>query len=389
MKTCFASLLRLSAAVVMGLFLLLSVVGFTFAQSSAPDAVPVLEGLDPVMLVQGKEVQGDIKITVTRGNFQYLFANEANKATFEKDPARYEIQLNGACARMGPPVTGNPDLFTVYQGHIYILGSGDCKTRFEAAPTRFLEAEGNAKSKIILTPETLKKGNALIEKAVSAMGSASLLDGLTSFQEKSTALQTRQSTDVEVKTDLRIVFPDRIRIDQVMPDYGNPSVVRQVGLVITPGEAFAITPNGTRPMPEAARIDLEHEMQRRPLSILRARSSDSLNAVATGAARVGETDVEQVVVNIEGTSYTVGIDPTNGRLLSLSYRHRGPRGEFGAVTKVFSDFRTVEGVTLPFKVTAIFNDQPWKEQSATVESITINAKADASLFERPKTARTQ
>jgi hypothetical protein len=240
-----------------------------------------------------------------------------------------------------------------------------------------------------LTPETLKKGNALIEKAVSAMGSASLLDGLTSFQEKSTALQTRQSTDVEVKTDLRIVFPDRVRIDQVMPDYDNPSVLRQVALVISPGEAFAITPNGMQAMPEAARIDLEHELQRRPLSILRARRSENFNAVATGTGKVGETDVEQVVVNIEGTSYTVGVDPTNGRLLSLSYRRRGPRGEFGAVSKVFSDFRTVEGVTVPFKVTASFDNQPWKEQSAAVESITINAKADASLFERPKTARTQ
>jgi len=62
------------------------------AQGSSPASetqIP-LEGLDPVMLSQGKEVQGDMKFKVTRGRFQYLFANAENKATFEKDPARYE-----------------------------------------------------------------------------------------------------------------------------------------------------------------------------------------------------------------------------------------------------------------------------------------------------------
>src|SRR5215212_11103837 len=73
------------------------------AQVSSPDTVIVLEGLDPVMLSQGKEVQGDMKYKVTRGQFQYLFASAENKATFEKDPARYEIQLGGHCARMGAP----------------------------------------------------------------------------------------------------------------------------------------------------------------------------------------------------------------------------------------------------------------------------------------------
>ncbi|MDQ2856475.1 MAG: hypothetical protein M3R68_09110, partial [Acidobacteriota bacterium] len=44
----------------------------------------------------------------------------------------------------------------------------------------------------------------------------------------------------------------------------------------------------------------------------------------------------------------------------------------------------VNGVTLPFKITATFNGQPWKEQSATIESITINGKIEPAFFERPK-----
>ena len=72
--------------------------GRTYAQQQPP--LDALEGLDPVLLTQGKEAQGEMNITVTRGQFRYMFANAANKATFEQDPTRYEVQLNGACARM-------------------------------------------------------------------------------------------------------------------------------------------------------------------------------------------------------------------------------------------------------------------------------------------------
>ena len=98
---------------------------------------------------------------------------------------------------------------------------------------------------------------------------------------------------------------------------------------------------------------------------------------------------QQVGVEIEGSSYTLGIDPISGRILSLSYRRRGPGGDFGQLTKVYSDFRSVNGMTLPFKITATFNAQLWKEQSATIESISINGKVDPALFEKPKTARSQ
>ena len=116
-----------------------------FAQDMAA-AEPALEGLDPVQLVQGKEVQGNFKITVTRGRFQYMFANEEDKALFEKDPAHYEIQLNGSCARMGAPVGGNPDLYSVHKGRIYIFGSPQCKKLFDATPEKYLEDDGAAKA---------------------------------------------------------------------------------------------------------------------------------------------------------------------------------------------------------------------------------------------------
>lgn len=381
MKNRFGRQRKSLPTAIVAIVLLLSAVT-TYSQSSARDVAPVLEGLDPVMLVQGKEVQGELKISVTRGKFQYLFANPENKASFEKDPGRYEIQLDGACARMGAPVTGNPDLYTVHQGRIYIFGSEDCKKRFDAAPQNYLETANEAAPKPAATPEAAKKGKALLETAVAAMGGASRIDGLINYQEKSTTVQTRRQGDVEVKTSLTVVFPDRIRFEQEVPDWNDASKVRQVTMVISAGEVFGIMGGVARQLPDSARIGQEKEINRSPLSILRARKN--LNPAVIGSGKIGETRVEQVAIEIDHASYTLGIDPATGRILSLSAWRRGPEGNFGQFIQTFSDFRAVDGLTLPFKLTGTFNSQPWKEQSPTVETLVVNGKFDPALFEKPK-----
>jgi YHS domain-containing protein len=348
--------------------------------AQAPQAVDALEGLDPVLLARGKEAQGELKITVTRGPFRYMFANEANKAAFEKDPARYEIQLGGACARMGAPTRGIADLYAVHNSRIYIFGSEQCKRLFVAAPEKYLPPEKAASA---ATPEALKKGQALLEKAVTSMGGAAKLDGLISYHEKSVTTQTRGPRgEVEVKNDLLLAFPERARLEVVMPDFNDAAPQMRITTVLADAP-FVISRSGkVLPLDAPQRADQEQQLHRKPLALLRARAS--LKAAYSGAGKVGETAVEHVAIELAGIPATLGIDPVTGRLLSLSYKRRGPQGTFGEFTQIFSDFRTVEGVTLPFRITATFDGQPWKDQSSVIEAITINGAVDPKLFEKPQ-----
>ncbi len=95
-------------------------------------------GSTPCCSVGGKEVPGKSAFSVTRGNFVYLFSTAETKATFEEDPARYEIQLGGMCAKMGKTAGGNPADFIVHEGKIYIFGSDDCHKKFQANPAKYL-----------------------------------------------------------------------------------------------------------------------------------------------------------------------------------------------------------------------------------------------------------
>jgi len=278
--------------------------------SSNSEAVIPLEGLDPVMLSQGKEVQGDMKYKVTRGRFQYIFASAENKAEFEKDPTRYEIQLDGHCARMGAPTTGNPDLYAVHNGRIYIFGSEECQTLFKGAPEKYLEIPTAPKSPP--SAEMVKRGEELIAKAVEALGGGSKLDQLVTFQRKDIRAD-------QVKNTLLLTFPDGLRLETVRPAFTLVSV-------ITPAESFVVVNNAARPMPETNRAAIYKELNRELVVLFRARGRSNFKAWAAGNDRVGETAVERLEVELPGFTTVLGIDPATGRVLSQTYRGRGRGG---------------------------------------------------------------
>jgi YHS domain-containing protein len=311
------------------------------------------------MLSQGKEVQGDMKYKVTRGRFEYIFANAENKATFEKDPSRYEIQLDGSCARMGAPTTGDPDLYTVHNGRIYIFGSEECQTLFKAAPEKYLEVPAAPKSP---SDEMVKRGQGLIAKAVEALGTASKVDQLRSFQRSE--VRGNQARSI-----LTLAFPDAVRQETVRPNFTLVSV-------ITPSESFVQVNNRATPMLEANRTAISKELYRDLVVLFRARTRPDFKAWSD--------DEKALDIELPGFTTTLGIDPATGRVISQTYRGRGPGGLVGQIVISYSDFRTVEGLSLPFKTTATFDGQPFPALSATVEALTINSQIDPSSFKKPQ-----
>jgi YHS domain-containing protein len=344
------------------LFIIVLLGCFTATGAQTTETLIPLEGLDPVMLSQGKEVQGDLKYKITRGRFQYLFASEENKATFEKDPSQYEIQLDGHCARMGAPTTANPDLYAVHKGRIYIFGSEECQTLFKAAPEKYLEVP--AAPKAPPSAEMVKRGQELIAKAAAAFGSK--LDQLHS-------LQRTDLRENKVKNNLVLSFPDTLRQETVRPNFTLTSV-------ITPSDSFVVVNNTARPMSEASRAAIYKELNHDLIVLLRARTrSDFKASLANEEKTVGYVEVE-----LQGFTATLGIDPGTGRVLSQTYGGRGPGGLVGQIVINYSDYRTVEGLSSPFKMTATFDGQPFPALSATSEAITINGPIDPSTFRKPQ-----
>jgi YHS domain-containing protein len=87
----------------------------------------ILKGYDPVAYFkQGKAVPGDPTIKSEYKGATYLFASQADKADFDKDPARYEPQYGGFCANSmahGMRKDINPAAFRVYKDKLYVCSS--------------------------------------------------------------------------------------------------------------------------------------------------------------------------------------------------------------------------------------------------------------------------
>src|ERR1700730_16119556 len=87
----------------------------------------ILKGCDAVAYFkEGKPVKGNPAIESTYQGATYFFASEADKADFDKDPAKYAPQYGGFCAYgVANGVLADPDgpnAFTVYRSKLYLCG---------------------------------------------------------------------------------------------------------------------------------------------------------------------------------------------------------------------------------------------------------------------------
>lgn len=111
-----------------------------------------LRGFDPVAFVEGKELPGIASLAIDHKGFRYLFANAENRQAFERDPSKYEIQLDGHCGAM-PGVAGNPEIFAAVKGRIYIFGTPGCRSEFTVDPERHLPMHASRKNVAVFIHE--------------------------------------------------------------------------------------------------------------------------------------------------------------------------------------------------------------------------------------------
>ena len=366
----------MQALILGALMVLLSAASPAGREGAQREALDALDGLDPVLLVGGKEVPGKSAFSLIRGNFVYLFATAETKATFEKDPARYEIQLGGMCAKMGKTAGGNPADFIVHEGKIYVFGSDDCHKKFQANPAKYLVTPP---APLPADASAAARGRRLIEQAVTAIGGAARLDAVSSYIESFSQVQNRPQGEATITTKTIWSFPDRVRQERTMALQGKTMAAATI--VAPEGMWFVGGAGQAYPMPAFGRPSLEQEFGRHPIALLRARRNPVFKAVALGTTQVDGAKVDEVRVINGAIDITLALDASgNGRIRAATFRDRNNEGEYGTFTIVYSDFRPIEGLQLPFTIRATFNGQPYGPQSVTIDSIAINAPIDPSLF---------
>lgn len=116
--------MKIIAKFLTGLFLLTASVHADKLVNVAGASGIAISGHDPVAFFTDKKpVHGSPSITAKHEGATYLFATEANKAAFEKDPAKFAPQFGGFCAygaAVGALFPVDVDTWQVKDGKLYL-----------------------------------------------------------------------------------------------------------------------------------------------------------------------------------------------------------------------------------------------------------------------------
>jgi YHS domain-containing protein len=316
------------------------------AAALAPAAAPVaVEGLDPVRLVEGKLEDGKPAVVEEHEGLTYQFVSEETRAVFRKDPGRYAAQLNGACARMGPPVRGVPEAYHVYEGRIYLFGSSDCYKAFVEDPARYLESK-HPQARWDATP-------AAIERARKLWTS---IDGAATLAE-------HRANQLRIYSAAGGVVVERAF---------NGRVSRQV---MQPDSAFSVFDGNLQPMKPAFAAAAHRAIRRDLLHLLLARDLDMYYT--------GHKDGLDWVAIRSGGVVTQAAIAADGSVARLAHTGRGPDSSFGQVTIHFSHFCDVGDRKLPHRADAFFNGAPAPQLGWTVEKYEWNPPGAEERFSPP------
>ena len=336
---------------------LLSMTGAIGLAAQTPKTA-ALEGLDPVLLTEGQEVPGKDSISLAHGRFLYHFSTEETRTRFQSDPEQYDIQLDGACARMGAPVDGSADAYFVYNHRIYVFGSSECYKRFSANPKKYLESE-QPKPAWNPTAESRAQGKDLLKKTLEAMGGSARWDSVGSYAE------TRHAQGPAGPLTIRFAAkpPDSLVSETIAGD-------RTFGTLVTPQQALAFFQGTGRRLPASFGRAILANSRRDVLPLLLNRRAPGFEVYYAG--RADKTD--RLQVNDQGGISTLLRDPESGKITAIEWRGTSPGG-YVTYHVAYSDYRAAGGLQLPFRAegSAEGSDEPLPPgRSWTVESYELN-----------------
>lgn len=111
-----------------------------------------LRGVDPVSyFTKGAPIDGDFSITEVHNGATYRFATEENRELFKQNPEKYLPQYGGFCAfgtAMGVKVDGDPDLWKIVDGKLYLNLSQSIQERWNKDVSGFISTANTNWTKI-------------------------------------------------------------------------------------------------------------------------------------------------------------------------------------------------------------------------------------------------
>ncbi|MGH9669286.1 MAG: M16 family metallopeptidase [Terriglobales bacterium] len=230
-------------------------------------------------------------------------------------------------------------------------------------------APGGAKKATESNPE----GIALIAKVVEALGGAEKVKAVKSVSTKATAVRKTPMGEIPIEAETVTIFPDSV-YQKVKTPMG------EMLTVFSPASSYMGMGGQTGDMPSALKDDATKQLKRSLLYVAQHAADPKFIFVANGTEKIGDVEAKVVEINADGAETRWWVDPQSGKVLRTAFQTTA-RGGPALQLQDNSDWRTVDGISLPFKQAVSQDGQP--AGSNEMKELVINPTVDPKLFERP------
>jgi outer membrane lipoprotein-sorting protein len=222
------------------------------------------------------------------------------------------------------------------------------------------------------TEATLAKGKELLAKAVEACGGAAAFKAIKTLQSKSSMTVTTPQGEMALTMQIILAMPDRVRAN-----IGTP--MGEMSQILNGEQAWMVSPQGTMPAPAQVKEELMANVWRDFAYLFANTDREGLAVQHLGSEAIEGQKCEVVLVTPNGVkSFKLYVNATTLMPVKMTYQGTNMMGAPVNSEEMFSDFREVSGVKLPFKT--VVNQDGKKAQEATASEILINVAVDDSQF---------
>lgn len=223
-------------------------------------------------------------------------------------------------------------------------------------------------------PNVPNDPNGLLKRVIEAKGGLAALKSIrTVVADEDRAIIT-PSGRTQLPTKTYVVYPDKFRVDSQLAG-------QEIIHTYNSGTAWVKDLGGVSGAPAAMRDDFAATARRDTYPMLIAAAEGRLTLrLLPEEGRDGDM---LKVLEISGADFAPVRLYVDGdfRIARQSYAAVGPDGLPMKIEEVFSDYRTVNSVAVPFKASVLSNGRVILER--TIKSVTFNARIDEKLFEQP------
>jgi zinc protease len=218
------------------------------------------------------------------------------------------------------------------------------------------------------------EGKALLERVINGAGGAAKLQAIKAVRQKSTI--TLKAQGISVEAEETAVGDEKIHLKLNTPAGEMIMVATGQG-----GFMSMAAMGGTRDLPASQREDTLKGLKHEIWYVAQHADDPQFSFAAQGKEKIGDVEAQVLDINGGGDQLRWFVDPDTGHVLRAQFQGNSPTGPAPQVVES-SDWKTVDGVTLPFHEEISANGQP--SVSIVVSNLEFNPTVDAKIFDKPE-----